>query len=166
MKNAFGWLMVIVFALSAGVAYADQPTSTNGATSAATPVSKVKKAKAAKKKAVKDVYVCPMCHITSDKPGKCPQCGMEMVKEKKAEEKPKSPAKKSKDMSQAKPKGLDVAKYGRGKDAKICPVSGEKIKAGHGAELALSNGKKIMVCCDDCQKDIEKDLAQYASLMY
>jgi len=25
-------------------------------------------------------YVCPMCHTSSDKPGKCPQCGMEMKK--------------------------------------------------------------------------------------
>ena len=25
-------------------------------------------------------YICPMCHITGDKPGKCPMCGMDMVK--------------------------------------------------------------------------------------
>jgi len=28
----------------------------------------------------KDVWICPMCRIKSDKPGKCPECGMDMVK--------------------------------------------------------------------------------------
>jgi hypothetical protein len=62
---------------------------------------------------------------------------------------------------------FDIAKYGIGKDAKLCPVTDEKI-GGHGkpAELTLSNGKKIMVCCASCKKPIEKDLAKYASLMY
>jgi len=46
-----------------------------------------KKIKAAKKTApaaaapaVKQVWICPMCHIKADKPGKCPECGMDMVK--------------------------------------------------------------------------------------
>jgi YHS domain-containing protein len=29
--------------------------------------------------AAKTVYVCTMCNITSDKPGKCPKCGMNLV---------------------------------------------------------------------------------------
>jgi hypothetical protein len=62
---------------------------------------------------------------------------------------------------------LDPAKYGVGKAAKICPVSEEKM-GGHGkpAELTLSNGKKIMVCCAMCEKPIEKDLKKYEALMY
>jgi len=27
-------------------------------------------------------YSCPMGHATSDKPGKCPKCGMEMTEKK------------------------------------------------------------------------------------
>lgn len=34
-----------------------------------------------KKAETKDVYVCPMhADVISDKPGKCPQCGMNLVK--------------------------------------------------------------------------------------
>ena len=33
-----------------------------------------------KKQEAKAQYICEMCHIKSDKPGKCPQCGMEMKK--------------------------------------------------------------------------------------
>lgn len=62
---------------------------------------------------------------------------------------------------------LDPVKYGVGKDAKICPVSQEAIGSmGKGIELALSNGKKIMVCCPSCKKPIEKDLNKYGPLMY
>ena len=28
----------------------------------------------------KDTWICPMCRIKADKPGKCPECGMDMVK--------------------------------------------------------------------------------------
>jgi hypothetical protein len=69
----------------------------HGTVSAAkpTPVSKasVKKAKktkkvvAAKTATVAAVYVCPMGHYTGDKPGKCPICGMDLVK-KEATAKP------------------------------------------------------------------------------
>lgn len=62
---------------------------------------------------------------------------------------------------------LDPVKYGIGKDAKICPVSKDLIGSmGKGLELALSNGKKIMVCCPACKKPIEKDLKKYEPLMY
>ncbi|MEK7766208.1 MAG: heavy metal-binding domain-containing protein [bacterium] len=30
--------------------------------------------------AAAEVWACPMGHFTSDKPGKCPTCGMELVK--------------------------------------------------------------------------------------
>lgn len=33
-------------------------------------------------------YVCPMCHTSSDKPGKCPECGMDMKKASEADKKP------------------------------------------------------------------------------
>jgi len=69
----------------------------HGTVSAAkpTPVSKasVKKAKktkkvvAAKTPAEAAVYVCPMGHYTGNKPGKCPVCGMDLVK-KEANAKP------------------------------------------------------------------------------
>ena len=39
-----------------------------------------------KKAAQETVYACPMGHFQSDKPGKCPKCGMKLV-EKKAESK-------------------------------------------------------------------------------
>jgi transposase-like protein len=87
MKKFFAWIMAGVLTLAVGVAWAEQIVASN-ATPVATPVSKAKKAKVAKKKASKDVWICPMCNTTSDKAGKCPQCGMDMVKEKKAKEKP------------------------------------------------------------------------------
>ena len=61
---------------------------------------------------------------------------------------------------------FDLAKFGKGKDAKMCPVSGERIKAGDGEEAVLSNGKKIMLCCSDCLQAIEKNPKKYESLMY
>lgn len=30
--------------------------------------------------AAAEVWACPMGHFTSDKPGKCPTCGMDLVK--------------------------------------------------------------------------------------
>ena len=36
----------------------------------------------------KDTYVCPMHpEVTSDKPGKCPECGMTLQKQEKAQDK-------------------------------------------------------------------------------
>ena len=69
---------------------------------------------------------------------------------------------------QAKAEVLDPAYYGVGKTAKICPVSKEKIggEMGPGAELTLSNGKKMMFCCPACKKAVEKDLDKYAAFMY
>lgn len=70
------------------------------------------------------------------------------------------------DMSGSKFKSFDVAKFGKGKDAKTCPVSGDKIKPGTGYEAELSNGKKIMLCCTGCKRSVEKNLKKYASLEY
>lgn len=70
------------------------------------------------------------------------------------------------DMSGNKFETIDVTKFGKGKDAKICPVSGEEIKPMEKTEALLSNGKRIMMCCPDCKKSIEKNLKKYESLMY
>ena len=84
MKKALGLLMAVLFVLGTGAAVrADESAAAGGTTSNAAPAPKAKKAKKAKavKKKAKDAYVCPMCHTKSDKPGKCPDCGMDMVKE-------------------------------------------------------------------------------------
>lgn len=40
---------------------------------------------------IKKVYTCPMHpEVTSDKPGKCPKCGMELVEKKTATKKKES----------------------------------------------------------------------------
>jgi|SRR5579859_6664389 len=169
MKKILGWMIAGLLTLGIGALWADEAASTGNAGAVATPAPKAK-TKTEKQKASKAVYVCPMCQITSDKPGNCPMCGMKMVKQKKAPAKPENkPADgKSKQMSGSagSSQGFDLALYGKGADAKMCPVSGDKIKAGKGVELVLAGGKKIMVCCPDCQKDIDKDPAKYASLMY
>lgn len=73
----------------------------------------------------------------------------------------------SKAAKEAAKEVLDPAKYGVGKDAKICPVSKEEIgKMGDPAEITLSNGKKMIVCCPACKKAVEKDLDHYAAFMY
>jgi hypothetical protein len=61
---------------------------------------------------------------------------------------------------------FDLSKFGKGKDAKICPVTGYVMKTGNEVELALSNGKRIMVCCDECKKPIEMKLKKFEGLMY
>jgi len=67
--------------MAANAAKADQ-ASAPGAKPTPAAGMKHKKTKTAKaKKEVKAVYVCPMCHTKSDRPGKCPDCGMPMVKE-------------------------------------------------------------------------------------
>lgn len=61
---------------------------------------------------------------------------------------------------------IDLEKFGKGKEARICPVSGLRIMPKDGEEVVLSNGKKIVVCCLDCKPAIEKNLNKYESLMY
>jgi hypothetical protein len=70
------------------------------------------------------------------------------------------------DMSGDQVKEITLAEFGKGKDAKKCPVSGDGIKSGEGKEVTLSTGKKIMVCCAGCRNAIEKQPEKYAALMY
>jgi hypothetical protein len=72
----------------------------------------------------------------------------------------------SMNMSGGKSPGIDVMQYGKGFNAKVCPITGKTIKPGQGVEAILSNGKKIMMCCPDCKGIIEKDLKKYEVLMY
>jgi hypothetical protein len=72
----------------------------------------------------------------------------------------------SMDMSGSKFQSIDAANFGKGLNAKICPVTGKTIRPGQGVEASLSNGKKIMMCCPNCKESIEKDPKKYASLMY
>ena len=79
---------VLADEMGSKAATAAQPAKTPAASkSAAKP-----KAKVAKKKAVKEkyVWVCPMGDYTGDKPGKCPNCQMDLVKQKVTESKPAS----------------------------------------------------------------------------
>src|SRR5258708_21508174 len=76
----------------------------------------------------KVVYVCPMDGYTSDKPGSCPQCGMDLEKQIKAGGKTGKKA-ASTMFGMGGPENqssFDLAKYGKGKNAKVCPVSGDK----------------------------------------
>ena len=70
------------------------------------------------------------------------------------------------DVSGNKFQTIDLAKFGKGKDARICPVSGLRINPKDGEEVVLSNGKKIVVCCSDCKPAIEKNPRKYAVLLY
>ncbi len=93
MKRLLSLLVGIAFLMAAHAVWADDSTSTAPGVSTpgvgATPVVKHKVKKAKKKTAVttpttaaKITYVCPMDGYTSDKPGKCPNCGMDLVEKK------------------------------------------------------------------------------------
>jgi rubrerythrin len=81
-----------LLALGASFAQADEATGNASAiitpqlSAPATPIVKAKKAKKTKKtakaEAKKALWVCPMGDYTSDKPGKCPNCGMDLVEKK------------------------------------------------------------------------------------
>src|ERR1051325_5551828 len=106
MKRTLGWMMVGLLVLAANAVRAEEGKVAGETTMAkpaavSTPVVKAKKSKGTKLKIVKESYVCPMCHIKSDKPGKCPQCGMDMVKEKP--ESPKAAPKAMKPQASVKP---------------------------------------------------------------
>ncbi|MBN8217144.1 MAG: hypothetical protein J0L75_10925 [Spirochaetes bacterium] len=70
------------------------------------------------------------------------------------------------DMSGSKVTSITLAEFGKGKDAKKCPVSGDEIKAGEGKEVTLSSGKKIMLCCPGCKNAVEKAPEKYSALLY
>jgi len=88
MKNFYqATLVALAMILTFSAAWADEALVAKTPAPAAAPVKKnkvVKKIKPAPKAkagvAEKDVWICPMCRIKSDKPGKCPECGMDMVK--------------------------------------------------------------------------------------
>lgn len=84
-------LMLAVLLPAASLIWADDAvTPASGQpTVSATPAPKAKTKAAKKKKAtVKYVYVCPMGDFTGDKPGKCPNCGMDLVKTAVSDSKP------------------------------------------------------------------------------
>ena len=70
------------------------------------------------------------------------------------------------DMSGNKIQNITLAEFGKGKDAKKCPVSGDAINAGEGKEVTLSSGKKIMLCCSGCKNAVEKAPEKYSALLY
>ncbi|MBU2572658.1 MAG: YHS domain-containing protein [Elusimicrobia bacterium] len=86
--------------------------------------------KAAAKKQAK--YVCPMGCAQSDKPGKCPKCGMNLVENKEA----------------------------AGKEA-VCPVTGEKFKVTKETVSATYKGKVYYFCCPGCNKSFIADPGKY-----
>ena len=50
-----------------------------------------------------------------------------------------------------------------------CPAAGPNrtFTAKHpGVQVALSNGKRIMLCCTPCKDDVEKDLTKFVAFMY
>jgi ribosomal protein L24E len=61
---------------------------------------------------------------------------------------------------------LDVAVFGKGTEAKFCPVSGTEIPAGKGFVYTLKDGRKIMLCCAACPAAVEKDPAKYKDFFY
>ena len=94
MRKLFGVAMLLagILMMVASFARADEATGngstviTDQPTVAAKPMVKAKKKKktkkAAKVESKKTVWVCPMGDFTSDKPGKCPNCGMDLVEKK------------------------------------------------------------------------------------
>ncbi len=91
MKSILSLVSILVLSATAGLStavWADGPASlavitpaTSQPTVQATPAAKKKKAK--KKSATKLVWVCPMGDYSGPqtKDGKCPKCGMNLVKE-------------------------------------------------------------------------------------
>ncbi|GEM_PF-3986761 len=65
-------------------------------------------------------------------------------------------------------KPLEVGSLGMGAQAKICPVSGDKIGGDMGKPYiyTMADGKKITLCCPSCRKTIDKDPRKYAAFFY
>ncbi len=94
MKKLLGLALVLAGILLMGAVFsqADEVSGNRSTTVTtqpamlSTPIVKTKKVKKAKKTAKaeskKTVWVCPMGDYTSDKPGKCPNCGMDLVEKK------------------------------------------------------------------------------------
>ncbi len=117
MKKGLGFGAVMAVGLMlAAVAVAEEPAATPAASQ---PVVKVhqavkstKKNKKSKKKS-KEVWACPMGDYVGAKTadGKCPQCGMDLVREKE-------PVKKEEGKEKAKPS----AKADSKKIVWVCPM--------------------------------------------
>lgn len=100
MKRIINLALTGVFLLAVHSVWADDmATGTKdgmtapamAATPMATPAMKAKKKKA-KKVAMKTIWVCPMGDYTGDKPGKCPNCQMDLVKKEVPADTGKAPA--------------------------------------------------------------------------
>jgi hypothetical protein len=90
MKRILNLALAGTFILAAQALWADDAMMGNkdgmkapatpalSSTPKATPAMKSKKK--TKKQAMKTVWVCPMNDYTGDKPGKCPNCQMDLVK--------------------------------------------------------------------------------------
>lgn len=61
---------------------------------------------------------------------------------------------------------LDVAVFGKGEDAKYCPVMGNPIPKGKGYVHTMKDGRKIMFCCAGCVSTVEKDPKKYEAFFY
>jgi hypothetical protein len=71
------------------------------------------------------------------------------------------------DMSGDKIQAFDMAKFGKGDGAKVCPVSGDKIgEVGKPFILTMPDGKKIKLCCGGCVSAVRKNPAKYAAFFY
>lgn len=70
------------------------------------------------------------------------------------------------DISGNKFEKIDLDKLGKGKEARFCPVSGDEIMPGQRVEAALPNGKRIVLCCLDCQEAVEKDEKKYEAFLF
>ena len=98
----------------------------------------------------KVTYTCPMHPtVTSDKPGKCPKCGM--LLEAKTAAVATAPAKAK--SAAAKPKVVSA----------ICPVTGENIpdvtKAKGGK--SVYKGKTYYFCCGSCKPKFDRNPEKY-----
>ena len=91
MKRVLSLLMGTALLVVVQTVLADDMGSMAGMSTpvaSSTPVMKHKARKAKKKVADKkmapmaETYICTMDGYTSDKPGKCPKCGMDLVEKK------------------------------------------------------------------------------------
>jgi len=91
MKKLLSLLMGAALLVAVQAVWADDMGMKDGMSTpmpSSTPVMKHKAKKVKKKMADKKMapmaktYVCTMDGFTSDKPGKCPKCGMDLVEKK------------------------------------------------------------------------------------
>jgi len=92
MKKILSLLMGAALLLAFQILWAENMKDAAGMSTpsaAITPAAKsaVKKKAKMGKKTPKFVYICPMDGTTSDKPGKCPACGMDLIKMKQTKDK-------------------------------------------------------------------------------